>query len=241
MLRLAVCDDQPAFLQHIRSVLLQWEDRPEELCVEIFEDADSLLAAHSSNPFDIILLDVIMPLLSGIEAARELRQNDKAVKLVFLTASAEFAVESYTVKANNYLLKPVEPTTLYTCLQELAEELRKSPRTIVVKSARALHHVQVKSIEYLEAQNKHVLFMLSDGTAITSVEPLYSYEDQLPLSDGFFKCSRSYIVNIHRIDTYTAREIRMRSGCRISISRGCQKEFETAYFEVLFGKDGDKW
>lgn len=210
------------------------------MCVETFEDADSLLTAHNSKPFDIILLDVIMPLLNGIEAAREIRQHDKSVKIVFLTTSPEFAVDSYTVKANNYLLKPVDPEKLYACLQELVEEMQKDPKTIVIKSAKALHHVDVKNIEYLEAQNKHVLFALSDGTTITSIEPLYSYEDQLPLADGFFKCSRSYIVNIHRIDTYTTKEIQMQSGYRISISRNCHKEFEAAYFEVLFGKDGDK-
>ena len=240
MLRIAICDDLQVFLKHIKKILTAWEDRPDDMCVETFEDADSLLVAHSSKPFDIILLDVIMPLLNGIEAAREIRQHDKSVKIVFLTTSPEYALESYTVKANNYLLKPIDPEKLFTCLQELAEDLQGSPKTIVVKSAKALHHVERKSIEYLEAQNKHVLFALSDGTTITSVEPLYTYEDQLPLSDGFFKCSRSYIVNIHRIDTYTTKEIRMRSGCRISISRSCHKEFEAAYFEVLFGKDGDK-
>lgn len=240
MLRVAICDDLQVFLNHIKKTLLNWEGRPNDMCVQTFEDADSLLTAHNSKPFDIILLDVIMPLLNGIEAAREIRQHDQSVKIVFLTTSPEFAVDSYTVKANNYLLKPVDPEKLYACLQELVEEMQKDPKTIVIKSAKALHHVDVKNIEYLEAQNKHVLFALSDGTTITSIEPLYSYEDQLPLADGFFKCSRSYIVNIHRIDTYTTKEIQMQSGYRISISRNCHKEFEAAYFEVLFGKDGDK-
>ena len=240
MLRIAICDDSQEFLNQIKKTLSDWEDRPDNMSVETFEDADSLLASHRRNPFDIILLDVIMPLLNGIEAAKEIRQQDKTVKIVFLTTSPEFALESYTVKANNYLLKPVDPPRLFACLQELVEDLQEKHKTIVVKSAKALHHVEIKNIEYLEAQNKHVLFVLSDGTSISSIEPLYTFEDQLPLVDGFFKCNRSYVVNIHRIDMYTAKEIRMRSGCRISIARNCHKEFEAAYFEVLFGKDGEK-
>lgn len=91
-------------------------------------------------------------------------------------------------------------------------------------------------IEYVESQNKRILFVLSGGKTILSSEPLYSYEKKLTLEDVFFKCSRSFIVNIHRIDTFTAKEIRTQSGARIPISRNCNREFENAYFSVLFGK-----
>ena len=74
---------------------------------------------------------------------------------------------------------------------------------------------------------------------ILSGEPLYIYEEKLTLEDGFFKCSRSFIVNINRIDTFTSKEIYTHSGARISISRNLHREFENAYFAVLFGKDGD--
>lgn len=240
MLRIAVCDDTQVFLRHVEALILQWKKPEDGLQLEIFEDADSLLEAHFSNPFDIILLDILMPLFSGMEAAREIRQQDKKVKIVFVTSSAEFAVESYSVKADNYLLKPIEQEKLYSCLNELADGLREKPKTIVIKNLKALHRVQLDQIEYLEAQNKHVLFAFSDGTSIYSNEPLYTYEALLPQSEGFFKCNRSYIVNIHHIKTFTSKEIRMRSDCRISISRNCQKDFENAYFEVLFGKAGDK-
>lgn len=238
-MRIAVCDDDREFLRHTQAVLKRWEGRPDALTVELYEDGDALLKAHGTVPFDVVLLDVVMPLLSGIETARELRQQDKTVKLVFLTASPEFAVESYTVKASNYLLKPLDPEKLYACLEELAEELRAQERSITVKSANALHRVQIGSIEYIEAQNKHVLFTLADGHTLEAIEPLYTFEGKLLLSDGFFKCSRSYIVNIHRIVTFTQREVTMASGCRIPISRSCHKQFEEAYFSILFGKAGE--
>ena len=238
-MRISICDDSPDFLTHAAALLTGWNCQPDTLVTEVFEDGDALIHAHMSAPFDIILLDVIMPLLNGIEAAREIRQHDKTVKIVFLTTSPEFAVDSYTVKASNYLLKPLAPERLYRCLEELAEELRQSARSITVKSPNAVHRVEIARIEYVEAQNKHVLFSLSDGRTIPSTEPLYTYESKLLLADGFFKCSRSYIVNLHRIDTYTSKEIKMASGCRIPISRNCHREFEAAYFSVIFGKAGD--
>lgn len=238
-MRIAICDDSPEFLSQAKELLTKWHHQPDLPVTETFEDGDALIQAHIAAPFDIILLDVVMPLLNGIEAAREIRQNDKSVKIVFLTSSPEFAVDSYSVKASNYLLKPLTAEKLYGCLDELAEELRQNARSITVKGPNAFHRVEIARIEYIEAQNKRVLFSLSDGKTISSTEPLYTYEGKLLLADGFFKCSRSYIVNLNQIDTYTPKEVQMRSGCRIPISRSCHREFEAAYFSVLFGKAGD--
>ena len=239
MLRVALCDDSPVFLKQVEDLLLQWPEKPSDLQYECFSDGDALLRSHTDSPYDIILLDILMPLLNGIDTAKELRLQDSSVKIVFLTSSPEFAVESYTVKASNYLLKPIDSQALHRCLDELSAELLKNNRAITVRSVNATHRVDLGRVEYIEAQNKHLLIVLSNGRTIDCIEPLYSLEDKLPLADGFFKCHRSYIVNIHHVDTYSSKEIRMRSGYRIPIARTCQREFEDAYFTVLFGKAGD--
>ena len=239
MLRIAICDDMPDFLQEISRCIQNWAKKPDGLSVQSFSDADSLITAHSHNPFDIIFLDVVMPLLGGIEAAGEIRQQDKAVKIVFLTSSPEFAVDSYRVKADDYLLKPLNAGKLYQCLEDLAAEIRQNAKKILIKDRYAVYQVTLNTVEYVEANNKEVIFCLSDGKTITSSEPLYMIENRLLLSDGFFKCSRSYIVNIHLISTYTSKEIKMQSGCRIPISRNCRNAFESAYFSTLFGKAGE--
>lgn len=239
MLKIAVCDDQPGFLAEINKLLTQWQNRPQGLMTTCFTDGDALIAAHQVAPFDIILLDVVMPLVNGIETAREIRAFDKGVKLIFLTSSPEFAVESYTVKANNYLLKPVDPHALYHCLDELVEELRSSIRSITVKCADATHRVALDQIEYIEAQNKHTIIALSGGKSIEAIELMNVYESKLLPISGFFKCHRSYIANLHQIDSYTSKEIKTRSGWRIPISRNAQREFEDAYFSAIFGEAGD--
>lgn len=233
-MRIALCDDQPELLEQLRRLILSWDGG--EAAVSCFDNGDSLLQAHGTTPFDIIFLDVLMPLLNGMETAKELRQSDKTVKLVFLTSSADFAVEAFAVKASNYLLKPLNPQKLYDCLDDLAGELHASSRKICVKGINAMHQIPVTDIEYVESQNKRILFVLAGGQTILSAEPLYTYETKLHLEDGFFKCNRSFIVNIHRIDSFTTKEIRTRSGARIPISRNLHKEFESAYFSVLFGK-----
>ena len=232
-MRIALCDDRPDQLENLHSMILAWNG--EYVSVSCYDNGDALLQAHRTTPFDIIFLDILMPLLNGMETARELRQSDKTVRLVFLTSSPDFAVEAFSVKASNYLLKPLDPEKLHRCLEELSEELHTSARKICIRGIHAMHQIPVEDIEYIESQNKRILFVLSNGETILSGEPLYAYEEKLTLEDGFFKCSRSFIVNIHRIDTFTPKEIRTRSGARISIARSCHREFERAYFSVLFG------
>lgn len=239
MLRIAICDDMPDILEQTKQAILQWNSVSEVIHIETFSDGDALISAHQNKPFHIILLDVVMPLMNGIETAREIRQTDQNVKIVFLTTSSDYAVESYTVKADNYLLKPLIPEQLYTCLNDLYAQIVTAVKSVIIKTATAIHRVSISGIEYLEAQNKQVLFTMVDGSSILSTKPLYSFGDELLLSDGFFKCHRSYIVNMNQIEAYTQKEIKMRSGCRIPISRSCHKEFESAYFELLFGKAGE--
>ena len=239
MVNIAICDDNLNFANEICHLIKYQATRHNPLQCQVFDNGDALAAAHKQTPFDIIFLDVVMPMLDGIETARMIRQNDKLVKIVFLTSSAEFAVDSYTVKASNYLLKPINPTALYHCLGELLEELAQTPRVITIKGLYSVKKIPLDHIEYVEAQNKHIIFSLQDGSTIETTEPLRIHEKVLTLHDGFYRCHRSYIVNIHHIDTYTLKEIKMHSGCRIPIARSCHKEFEAAYFSLTFGKAGD--
>lgn len=239
MLRIAICDDDKVFLQKTEEMIKRWEEKTKNTVIETFESGDELINSHKILPFDIILLDVVMPMINGIETAREIRTEDKSTKIVFLTSSAEFAVESYTVKANNYLLKPVSEDALFRCLDELSEELNKNRQTITIKGLYTIHKLIVDEIVYIEAQNKHIVFSMADGTKMETIEPLHICEEKLKNNKEFYKCHRSYIVNINYIDTYTSKEVKMHSGCSIPISRSCQKAFETVYFSVLFGEVGE--
>lgn len=234
MLRVAICDDTPEFLISTKKQLEQWKDVPEKLVIELFHDGDALLESHTSTPFDIIILDVIMPLLNGIETAAEIRKLDKSVKIVFLSSSSDYAVDSYTVHANNYLLKPITQENLFRCMNELVAEIKDMAKCITVNGTAAVHRIKFHNIEYLEVQGKKVLLVLADGSTIEAHNPFYYFQDKLQLEDGFFKCHRSYIINIYRITTYTQKEIRMQSGARIPIARSCHSEFETSYFNLLF-------
>ena len=235
MLKIAVCDDSQIFLGCAVKLIQKWSDErriPVEL--HTFNNGDELIAANTEERLDIIFLDIIMPLLNGMDAARELRQRDKSVKIIFLTSSPEFALESYEVKAQGYVLKPIAYEKLKELLDECAQSFTEEPKNIIIKTIAGYQKLYFHEIEYAEAQNKKVFFHLRSSNIVECVEPFHSFEDRFTLEDGFFKCHRSYLVYLQNVDYFTATQITTKSGRNIPVSRSYAKAFKEAYFSQMF-------
>ena len=134
---IAVCDDQTEELKDLTELLGAWEtDRGTPVRVKSFRSAAALLDAARHERFTLYLLDIMMPGLNGMDAAREIRGFDKAADIIFLTSSPGFAYDSYSVQALEYLLKPIRTKTLYPILDRL--ELReRRPQEALTLGARA--------------------------------------------------------------------------------------------------------
>lgn len=235
MIRIVVCDDEKTDLDRISDIVQNWaEEKGIEIELQVFSNGDDLLLQTTVSHMDVILLDIIMPMLNGMDTAKELRKHDSAVSIIFLTSSPEFALESYDVKARGYLLKPVDEKKLKDLLDDVSQILLEEPKHLIVKTEYGYKKLYYHEIEWVEVQNKTILFFLRDGKQIKTFGTLHSFEDKLEDSLGFFKCHRSYIVNILNIDTYNVSEIIMKSGQRIPIARGYGKAFQEAYFNFMF-------
>lgn len=131
-----------------------------------FDNGDDLINIHKKECMDIIFLDIVMPLFNGIDTAKELRSENHNVPIVFLTSSREFAVESYEVKALNYLLKPVDESRMFDVLENFRKEYQKKDEYFTAKTQTGFSRIKIKDIEYLEAQNKTVIVHLINSTTI---------------------------------------------------------------------------
>ncbi len=235
MLKIIACDDDVAFLDRLHRMIDRWStETGTAVDVALVTRGEDLLARHAASRADIILLDMIMPLVNGMDTARELRQADTAVRLVFLTSSPEFALESYEVRAFDYLLKPVTYERLAQLLDELSSMRPPATDELVIKTSFGYHALRLSDIEYAEARNKHVVFHLRDGRDIEALESFRSVEDRLEQNATFFKCHRSYQVNLRNIDHFDRTDIVMRSGACIPLSRSCKQGFQDAYFAARF-------
>jgi len=241
LLRIAICDDDSMFVSQTKDLLEQWPGRPGDLRIHTFTSGDTLVQAHARLSFDVILLDMVMPLLDGMETAREIRLTDPIVKIIFLTSSPEFALESYSVKASNYLLKPVDPDALYQSFDELLLEYQKVEKYILIHSASGTYRVRLDEIECVEAQRKHTLLMLIKGKTIHCTDPLNVLESELLKEEHFLQCHRSYIININSIRFMSPSDIETDSGYRVPISRSNRNEFTKLYFDRMFKKEEERY
>lgn len=121
-MKIAVCDDNENELTRIKELLDAYASRNNQnFIIKCFSSSVELASTAEFEKYDIYILDIIMPVMDGISLAREIRTFDKSSPVIFLTSSPEFAVESYTVKAFNYLLKPVDKIHLYNTIDDIIE------------------------------------------------------------------------------------------------------------------------
>ena len=235
MIKIALCDDETVYLESTEKLLRDWSrttSTPIEL--DCFDHGDALLAKHRIYRYDIIFLDIVMPLFSGMDTAKELRLLDKSAKIIFLTSSPEFALSSYSVRALDYLIKPLSYDKLQEVLEECMSLLYKEPDSLTLKTPGGYQRIFLYDIEYLEAQNKRVLFYLSNSECLEVLQPLHTFETELPDTKGFFKCHRSYLVNLKNVQHFSSVELSTKSGRQIPIARGYGKPFQDRYFALLF-------
>ena len=234
MHRIAICDDDAAFAQDTASCVREWCGQHGFLAeVSVFADGDALVAAASQKSFDVVFLDMIMPLVSGMDTARELRLHDRKAHIVFLTSSPEFALESYEVKASDYLLKPVSHERLCQALDEWRETVTREPRSMVVRTSAGYQRVDFEELEYVEARGKRALLALA-GREVDAAESFGGIEEKLASECEFFRCHRSYLVNLSAIDHFDATELFTRQGRCVPVARTCKKAFQDAYFAYRF-------
>jgi DNA-binding response OmpR family regulator len=173
-MKIAICDDDRNELFRILSILADYQlERNTEFSYKPFKSSVELSAEASHERYDIYLLDIVMPGLDGMELAREIRSYDKAADIIFLTSSSEFAVESYQVKASNYLMKPLQKDRVFEALDDIIRtRIEDRDSCIVLRSNIGVHKVRLSEIVYVEALNRKVIYYLKNNSQITCAEVL---------------------------------------------------------------------
>ena len=228
-----LCDDNASERAYIKSLVLGWADRsgadlpgadlsgtdlPEaRVCLREYPSAEALLFAWEDGAPDILLLDIEMPGMNGVELARKLRERKETAQIIFITGYPDFMAEGYEVEALHYLIKPVTPEKLAEVLSRAAEKISRAEKKLLLPSDGSRTALPLKEIRYIEAMRQYSVIYAASGEYRLKV-PISKLEARL---DGYFlRVQRSFIVNLREVLRIGRTEVILRSGEAVPISRG---------------------
>lgn len=199
-MNIILCDDNPSFLRELKHAVQQHCAVRDWSCdLRCFESPKALLSADLTGA-QVLFLDIDMPDINGLEAARVLRRRYPELCIVFVTAFLEYAPAGYAVDAFRYLLKPNLAAELPLCMDALWDRLFVTQASIIVRRPEQTERVQLRNILYLEGTpTRHILLhTVSGGNPMDCMGRLADFDTDLE-PKGFLRIQKSFLVNMVHI------------------------------------------
>lgn len=231
MIKIAICDDIASEREELQSILLMIQNTEQNWNFDItqYESGELLfMDLQEQRIFDLIFLDIYMDGMSGMEIAQKIRKRKMETPIVFLTASPDFALESYDVNAFGYLLKPIDADKLTAVLERLLVYYNR-PR-VSIQCDRKRRYLFLDEIMYVESQNHNIYIHLVKGETLTSGEKLNALEEKL--DNRFLRTHQSFLVNMCFI-TDVVEDFILKDGTRIPIRKRQHKAISDAYYRFF--------
>ena len=234
MLNIAICDDEPVEIEYLTSLVQEWAKATKTFVnVSDFASAEAFLFKYEEDKnFDILLLDIQMKAMDGIELAEKIRETNSSIQIVFITGFSDYISRGYDVSALHYLIKPVDKEKLFEVLSKACDNLKKEEKFVLLSVDNESLRINLKDIIYIEA------FVHSSCVVCENGE----YNVKLPISDiakmldkSFIQCHRSYIANIQHISRITKTDVVFDNGKIVPVSRRMYNDVNMAFINFYRG------
>jgi DNA-binding LytR/AlgR family response regulator len=223
-LSIAICEDSPEDRRCMESAL---ESAGIPCACDWFENGESFLEGFSYGKYDLVLLDVYMGEMTGVEVARLVRETDSDVMLAFVTTSEDFAMEGYRSRVERYLLKPYQENDVHEILASAARRVESQQEAALTVAGET---IPISRIRYAEQNNHTTIIYLMGGNEVRRTGRLDDIDSQLP-SPPFYRSHKSYLVNldhVKRLDR-NLNAFEMDSGEYAYIRRASVREAQRMY------------
>ena len=206
---------------------------------DLFECAEEYLFKAEQNAYDVIFLDISMRGQNGMELARQIREKEKDVILVFVTSDASYVFDGYEVGAYRYLMKPVDEKKLWEILDyaRTQKEVEEENYILVKKDSQSVR-VNLKDIIYIEAQ-KHYVNLCMENKESINIKTAFTelLQETQEKSDTILLTHRSYAVNIEKVVRIGRTECVLSDSSVIPVSRSFYKEVNEAFIKYHLGRE----
>ena len=236
MIRIAICDDEKEFRDAAERMLkLYMEDKGVSYQADSFGVPSELVdMTEKGTIYDIYLLDIYMPGVTGMSIATELRSRGVKSPVIFLTSSTDHALEAFGVDATHYLLKPYTKDSFYVGMDKAMQSITShKDDSIVLKVDNEYRSIPVSKIIYCEAEDKYQRLYLENGERLLvriSGTELYK---QLLEFDCFYRCGRAHIVNLNHISKVSQNGAVFKDGVQLSLPRTVLAGLRKAFFDYF--------
>lgn len=234
MITVAFCDDERSVLNDLSAYLEHYRTKCEhQIEYTAFSSPLELMAEIGKGTrYDIIFLDILMPGETGINAAAEIRNYDNNVKIIFLTSSTEYAVQSYTVGAYYYQLKPIREEN-FILLMDSAIALceKEQDDSLILRCKNGITRIRLRHLEYCEVNHHTLSIHLTNGKVLESTGSLDELARQLEPYECFMSPHRSYLINLDHIQNLSYHSVTLSSCAEIPLARGKFHLVKDAYLK----------
>ena len=231
-LKIAICDDEQNQIEYLSGVVSAWTSKNRHVTeIRTYSSAKSFLFDYSEEKdFDILLLDIEMPEMNGVELAKTVRRENSTIQIIFITGYYEYFSDGFDVSALHYLIKPADERKLLPVLDRAVGNLTYRQRSVLLTSSDGDVKVSLADIYYVESQNVHVAVHTVSGVYRSRIS-LSKFVEQL--DETFIKVHRSYIVGLKYVKKISRTDITMLNGDLVPISRGMYDVVHAALIKFL--------
>lgn len=240
MIQIAICDDYPAHAGIIEALLEQYQQERPGIKFDpySFTSGEDLLHSMSEgNIFDLLLLDILMPGLNGIELAKEIRKHNEDAIMIFLTRSKKHALEAYSVSAFQYILKPIKASTLFPVLDKVIPAInQEKERYFLLSTPESELKILLSSIICIELNHRRLKVYLDDGKTLLGKCIRKSFMEMIdPLLQDrrFILTHNSFVVNIDKAEELKKSELIMKNSVIVPVSRVKYTELKEAHTSLV--------
>ena len=227
--RIAICDDEQNQIEYITSIVTSWSNHKGHSCeIRTFASAEAFLFEYEEDKaYDILLLDVEMKNMNGIELAKRIRKDNNRAEIIFITSHFEFVGEGYEVDALHYLIKPISLEKLTQVLTKATEKLSVEPLSVVISSDGETVKLYESDIRYVESFLHYIVIHTKDKEYKIK-ENMSVFEKRV--SDDFYRIHRSYLVSLKHITRISRTSVNI-GNTELPLSRGKYDDINRAFIQ----------
>ncbi len=232
MIEIAIVEDEKSYRNILCEYLKRYgEETGEEIHISVFTDGDEVAENYTAK-YDIILMDIEMQFMNGMDAAEMIRTKDEQVIIIFITNMAQYALRGYKVNALDYVLKPISYVSFAETLKKAVRSISRSrEKYLTINMRDTVKKLRISEIEWIESMGHRLTFHSLEGDYETTVYSMKEMQEKLE-PENFTRCNSGCLVNLKWVKDVENNIVNV-NGKYLTVSRGRKNDFMAKFVNYM--------